>query len=59
MKHRDGPLIDELLTAECLLLIHIAKTLTYLRLSNCRLGLLINFNVPMLVQGVKRVVYRQ
>jgi len=36
--------------------LHIAQILTYLKLSNCKLGLLINFNVVRLVDGIKRVV---
>ena len=36
--------------------IHDAQLLTYLRLTGLRLGLLINFNVPVLVKGVKRLV---
>ena len=36
--------------------IHTAQLLTYLRLTKCRVGLLINFNVPVLTQGVKREV---
>ena len=36
--------------------IHDAQLLTYLRLSNLKLGLLINFNVPILRSGIKRVV---
>lgn len=35
--------------------IHEAQLLTYLRLSNLHVGLLINFNVPVLKQGVKRI----
>jgi GxxExxY protein len=38
--------------------IHVAQLLTYLRLSDKHLGLLINFNVPRLAQGVKRIVNR-
>ena len=38
--------------------IHVAQMLTYLRLTNCRVGLLINFNVTRLTDGVKRVVNR-
>lgn len=34
----------------------LAQVLTYLKLSNCKLGLLINFNVPMIKNGVKRVI---
>ncbi|HTL83306.1 MAG TPA: GxxExxY protein [Bacteroidia bacterium] len=36
--------------------IHIAQVLTYLKLSGCKLGLLINFNVPRLKNGIKRLV---
>lgn len=36
--------------------IHLAQMLTYLRLSNCKLGYLLNFNVALLKQGIKRVV---
>ena len=36
--------------------IHEAQLLTYMRLTQCRVGLLINFNVPILKQGIKRMV---
>jgi len=36
--------------------IHDAQLLTYLKLSNLKLGLLINFNVPVLKRGIKRIV---
>ena len=36
--------------------VHLAQLLTYLRLSNCKWGLLINFNVSLLKNGVKRVI---
>ena len=36
--------------------IHEAQLLTYMRLTKCRVGLLINFNVPVLTQGIKRMV---
>jgi GxxExxY protein len=35
--------------------VHIAQLLSYLRLGKCPLGLLINFNVPILVEGVRRI----
>ncbi|MCI0403128.1 MAG: GxxExxY protein, partial [Acidobacteria bacterium] len=35
---------------------HDAIVLTYLRLSNCKIGLLINFNVLALKDGIKRLV---
>jgi GxxExxY protein len=36
--------------------IHLAQTLTYLKLGNYKLGLLINFNVVLLKDGIKRIV---
>ena len=36
--------------------IHEAQLLTYMKLTNCRVGLLLNFNVPVLKQGIKRLV---
>lgn len=36
--------------------IHVARTLTYLKFSNCKLGIIINFNVIMLKDGLRRVV---
>jgi len=52
----DSEVIVELKAAEKLLPIHTAQILTYLKLSNCRLGLLINFNVPRLKEGITRFV---
>lgn len=48
--------IVEIKSAEALNDIHLAQLLTYLRLSDCKLGLLINFNVKLLKEGVRRVV---
>lgn len=48
-------LIVELKAAEQLLPIHEAQLLTYLKLSNLTLGLLINFNVPVLKAGIRRI----
>ena len=52
----DNKLVVELKSVESLHDIHLAQTLTYLKLSNCRLGLLLNFNVKMMKQGIKRVI---
>lgn len=49
-------LIVELKSVETLAPIHSAQLICYLRLTGRKLGLLINFNVPLLKQGVKRVV---
>ncbi len=48
--------VVELKVVEELLPLHKAQLLTYLRLTGYRLGLLLNFNVPILAQGIKRVV---
>jgi len=48
--------VVELKTVESLLPIHEAQLMTYLKLTGCKLGLLINFNVPLLKNGIKRVI---
>lgn len=48
--------IVEIKSVETLNDVHLAQLLTYLRLSDCKLGLLINFNVKLLKEGVRRVV---
>ena len=48
--------IVEIKAVESLNDIHLAQILTYLRLSDCKLGMLINFNVTLLKNGVKRVI---
>ncbi len=48
--------IVEVKSVEALTDVHLAQLLTYLRLSDCRLGLLINFNVKLLKEGVRRVI---
>ena len=52
----DGRLILELKTVENLLPLHEAQLPTYLKLSGIKTGLLINFNVPVLKVGLKRLV---
>jgi GxxExxY protein len=48
--------IVELKSVAKLLPIHEAQLLSYLKLSGCRVGLLINFHVPRLRDGIKRMV---
>lgn len=36
---------------------HLAQILTYMKLSKCKLGLLVNFNVKSLKYGIKRVIF--
>lgn len=52
----ENQVILELKSVENLLPIHKAQLLTYLKLANKKLGLLINFNVPLLKQGITRIV---
>jgi GxxExxY protein len=52
----EGKVIVELKTVEVIMPIHEAQLLKYLKLSNLSVGLLINFNVPVLKQGIKRLV---
>ncbi len=48
--------VVEVKSVETLLPIHEAQLLTYLRLGGWKIGLLINFNVPLLKQGIRRRV---
>ena len=50
-----GKLILELKACEVLQPIHEAQLLTYLKLTGIKVGLLINFNVPILKEGIKRL----
>ncbi len=52
----DGRIILELKAVETVSALHRSQLLTYLRLSDRWLGLLINFNVPVLVNGIERIV---
>lgn len=49
-------IIVEIKSVEALADIHLAQILTYLKLSKCKLGLLVNFNVKHLKEGIKRVI---
>lgn len=52
----ENEIILELKSVEFILKVHEAQIVSYLRLSNRKLGFLINFNVPLLKQGFKRFV---
>ena len=54
----DACVVIEVKSVQELLPIHHSQLLTYLRLSDHRLGLLINFNVPLLKGSIKRIVNR-
>ena len=52
----DQKVIIELKSIEKLADLHYKQLLTYLKLSGIKLGLLINFNVPLIKDGIKRIV---
>jgi len=52
----DDAVIIENKTTESLLPIHEAQLLTYLKLSGCKIGFLLNWNVKLMKYGIKRVV---
>jgi GxxExxY protein len=52
----ENKLVIELKSVDSLNDIHLAQTLTYLKLGNYKLGLLINFNEVLLKNGVRRIV---
>ena len=52
----ENKLAIEIKSVEVLNDVHLAQILTYLKLSNSKLGLLINFNVKLLKEGIKRVI---
>lgn len=52
----EGDVVLELKAVEQMLPVYGAQLLSYLKLGDKRLGLLLNFNVPVMKQGIKRVV---
>lgn len=52
----ENKLILEIKSVEMINDVHFAQLLTYLKLTNCKLGLLMNFNVSLIKNGIKRVV---
>ena len=52
----EDKVIVEVKAVEAIHDIHLAQVLTYLKLTNCKLGYLLNFNVVQLKSGIKRVV---
>ncbi|PKB65857.1 MAG: GxxExxY protein [SAR202 cluster bacterium Io17-Chloro-G4] len=51
-----GEVVIEIKSLDALMPIHKAQLMTYLKLGGWKVGLLINFNVPVLKQGIQRVV---
>jgi len=52
----DNKIIIEMKSVESLADVHYKQLLTYLRITNLKLGLLINFNVPLIKNGIHRLV---
>jgi GxxExxY protein len=52
----ESSIIIENKTVEKLMPIHEAQLLTYLKMKNCKLGFLLNWNVPRMKDGIKRMV---
>ncbi len=52
----ENKVVIEIKTVDTLIDVHTAQILTYLKLGDYKLGLLINFNVPLLKEGIKRYV---
>jgi GxxExxY protein len=52
----DREVVVELKSVERVLDVHQAQMLTYLKLTGCPIGLLINFNVPVLTRGIRRFI---
>ncbi|MCU0456779.1 MAG: GxxExxY protein [Bacteroidales bacterium] len=52
----EDKVIIEVKAVEVLNPVHTAQVMTYLKLSGCRIGLLINFNVQFLKEGIRRII---
>jgi GxxExxY protein len=52
----ENKFIVEIKAVDALNDVHLAQILTYLKLSDCKLGMLINFNVTLIKNGIKRVI---
>ena len=52
----ENQIIVEVKSLDALAGVHLAQILTYMKLSGCRLGLLVNFNVSFLRDGIRRVI---
>ncbi len=53
----EGRVVVELKCVETILPVHEAQLMTYLKLSKIKVGLIVNFNVPLLTDGIRRIVF--
>ena len=51
----EGSVVVEIKSVANIDRLHVAQVLTYLKATNCRVGLIINFNVPVLREGIRRI----
>jgi GxxExxY protein len=52
----EDKVIIEVKSVDCLNPVHTAQIMTYLKLSGCKVGILINFNVTFLKEGIRRII---
>ena len=52
----DNNVVIEIKAVEAFTDVHMAQVLTYLKLSGCKIGLLLNFNVADMKKGIKRII---
>jgi GxxExxY protein len=52
----EGVIVIEIKSVEIINPVHMAQLMTYMKLSDCRIGFLINFNVVSLREGIKRII---
>ena len=52
----EGVVVVEIKKVEAITDVHVAQTLTYLKLSGAKVGLILNFNVLKLTDGIKRLI---
>ncbi len=52
----ENKIVVELKCSERLIPLYEAQLLTYLKITNCRLGLLLNFNAPLMKEGIRRII---
>jgi GxxExxY protein len=52
----EGVIVIEIKSVEIINPVHMAQLMTYMKLSDCRIGFLMNFNVVSLREGIKRVI---
>jgi GxxExxY protein len=54
----EDEIILELKSVDEILPVHMAQLLSYMKLTNKKMGFLLNFNVPLIKEGVRRIVYK-